>query len=126
MDAPPVVPCASHAPFCYCRAHRKAKSESGGSGALDETAEPERRIARRRNSGNQILKWTHIRYDPAKRLQQSDHSIENTWRCFDERFQHAEDAEAAKKQFAGYLVLDAVVGNTDRYRENWGIVRERG
>lgn len=75
--------------------------------------------------GNQILKWTLIGYDPAKRFQQSDHSIVNIWRCFNERFRHAEAAEAAKRRFAGYLVLDAVVGNTDRHHENWGVVRER-
>ena len=27
--------------------------------------------------------------------------------------------------FAGLLVLDALVANTDRHRENWGIVEER-
>ena len=75
--------------------------------------------------GNQILKWTFSDYDPAKRFRQSEHSIENIWRCFDERFRHAEAAEAAKRQLAGYLVLDAVVGNTDRHHENWGVVRER-
>jgi hypothetical protein len=25
--------------------------------------------------------------------------------------------------FAGYLVLDALVGNTDRHQENWGVIR---
>lgn len=74
--------------------------------------------------GNQILKWTLIGYDPAKRFQQADHSVENIWRCLGGLFQQAEAAEAAKSQFAGYLLLDAVVGNTDRHHENWGIVRE--
>lgn len=46
-------------------------------------------------------------------------------RCFGELSQHAEAAEAAKNQFAGYLLLDAIVGNTDRHHENWGVVRER-
>ncbi|MDE2763773.1 MAG: HipA domain-containing protein [Gemmatimonadota bacterium] len=75
--------------------------------------------------GNQILKWTFSDYDPAKRFRQSEHSIENIWRCFGAQFRRAEAAEAAKTQFAGYLVLDAVVGNTDRHHENWGVVRER-
>ncbi|HMG42441.1 MAG TPA: HipA domain-containing protein [Acidimicrobiales bacterium] len=28
--------------------------------------------------------------------------------------------------FAGYLVLDALVGNTDRHIENWGVIRRTG
>ncbi len=75
--------------------------------------------------GNQMLKRTLIGYDADKRFQQSDHSVENIWCCFDKWFPCAETAEAAKKRFAGYLVLDAVVGNTDRHHENWGVVAEQ-
>ena len=31
----------------------------------------------------------------------------------------------AKSRIAEYLVLDAVIGNTDRHHENWGILRQR-
>lgn len=31
------------------------------------------------------------------------------------------DLATTKRLFAGYLLLDAVVGNTDRHHENWGI-----
>lgn len=34
----------------------------------------------------------------------------------------AEDLRSAVDWFAGYLVLDALVGNTDRHQENWGVV----
>jgi hypothetical protein len=30
-----------------------------------------------------------------------------------------------KKQFAEYLMLDAIIGNTDRHHENWGILRRK-
>jgi len=32
---------------------------------------------------------------------------------------------AAKERLADYLVLDALIGNTDRHHENWGILRKR-
>ena len=28
--------------------------------------------------------------------------------------------------FVGYLMLDALIGNTDRHHENWGIMTGRG
>ncbi|MES1147336.1 MAG: HipA domain-containing protein, partial [bacterium] len=34
--------------------------------------------------------------------------------------------QLAAKQMTGYLVLDALVGNTDRHHQNWGIVLEAG
>lgn len=34
-----------------------------------------------------------------------------------------EDVGSASDLFAGYLVLDALIGNTDRHRENWAIIR---
>jgi len=36
------------------------------------------------------------------------------------------DSQSAIEVFSGYLVLDALIGNTDRHHENWGIVREAG
>ena len=33
--------------------------------------------------------------------------------------------DEAKERMAEYLVLDAVIGNTDRHHENWGILRKR-
>ena len=34
-------------------------------------------------------------------------------------------ADRTKRQFAGYIVLDALIGNTDRHHENWGLLVER-
>lgn len=36
------------------------------------------------------------------------------------------DGADARFQFAGYLVLDALVANTDRHHENWGVVQVPG
>lgn len=75
--------------------------------------------------GNQILEWALDSYDPTKRFRQAEHSLEGIWRSFDRLFQRSEVADATKAEFTGYLVLDAVIGNTDRHHENWGLVRER-
>lgn len=40
-------------------------------------------------------------------------------------FIEPEGIYAAKARFAEFLVLDAVIGNTDRHHENWGVARRR-
>ena len=42
----------------------------------------------------------------------------------DRVFGESEHAEKAKSRLAEYVVLDALIGNTDRHHENWGILRE--
>ena len=43
----------------------------------------------------------------------------------DRVFIKPEAAERAKHRLARYVILDAVIGNTDRHHENWGILRQR-
>ena len=40
-------------------------------------------------------------------------------------FESDHDAVEAKRQFAQYIVLDAVIGNVDRHSENWGLLKPR-
>jgi hypothetical protein len=40
-------------------------------------------------------------------------------------FLNPDIARKAKEQMAEYLVLDAIIGNTDRHHENWGILRKK-
>ena len=75
--------------------------------------------------GNQILQWALAGYDPTKQFRQVEHTLEGIWQAFDRLFKKPEAADSAKDEFTQYLVLDAVIGNTDRHHENWGIVRER-
>ncbi len=75
--------------------------------------------------GNQILERIVTGYDPTVRFGQSHHSFKNIWECLGRVFQEREAAETTKQQFAAYLVLDAVIGNTDRHHENWGFLRRR-
>lgn len=71
--------------------------------------------------GNQALYVTVPGYDRKKRrFHQSDHTLENIWLALE---RGTDDAKESKRQFAGYAVLDAVIGNTDRHHENWGILR---
>lgn len=69
--------------------------------------------------GNEALSWT-IPYDPKKRFGQSEHTLANIFRTIGSVFSSESGATAAKRRFAAYVVLDALVGNTDRHHENWG------
>lgn len=74
--------------------------------------------------GNEVLAAT-MSYERDKRFGQSAHTLSNIFRALEFAFRSKEAATAAKRQFAGYLVLDALVGNTDRHHENWGFVVRR-
>ncbi len=71
--------------------------------------------------GNQLLASTVSDYDPDKVFGNSHHTLGNIWRTL-ERFCR-ETAFCAKIRIAEYMVLDALVGNTDRHHENWGLLR---
>jgi len=72
--------------------------------------------------GNQIMAGHVFGYDPKVRFQQSSHTLDNIFLALDKTFLTPEDTHNAKVQFSDYLVLDAVIGNTDRHHENWGIL----
>ena len=75
--------------------------------------------------GNQLLERTTDGYDPTVRRRHSDHAFENIWKSFERIFVKREAAEETKRAFACHLTLDAVIGNTDRHHENWGMLRRR-
>ena len=75
--------------------------------------------------GNEILAWIMSNYDVDARFGQSQHTLDNIWTALDKAFLMPEAGESAKRSFAGYLILDALIGNTDRHHENWGILRSR-
>ncbi|MEP7364586.1 MAG: HipA domain-containing protein, partial [Acidobacteriota bacterium] len=75
--------------------------------------------------GNQVLAGQVLGYDPAKKFRQSSHTLANIFSALDRVFRRGETAAAAKQRIADYLVLDALVGNTDRHHENWGILVKR-
>ncbi len=73
--------------------------------------------------GNQLLGRAVPSYDPEVQFHQSAHTLENIWVTLDRTFVKLEDITPVKRQFAEYVVLDAVIGNTDRHHENWGEIR---
>ena len=75
--------------------------------------------------GNQVLETIVRDYDPEKWFRQSNHTLENIWNAMDKIFLEPENARQAKFSLADYVVLDALIGNTDRHHENWGVLRRR-
>ena len=55
----------------------------------------------------------------------SGHTMENIWLALDRTLESDIDRWEAKNQFAEYLVLDAVIGNTDKHSENWGVLQRQ-
>ncbi|CAN5867756.1 hypothetical protein BH11PSE8_BH11PSE8_05720 [soil metagenome] len=70
--------------------------------------------------GNEILAWQVTGYEKAKTFRQSDHTIENIDAAI-RGLAVQSDAESTLTGLAGYIVLDALIGNTDRHHENWGL-----
>ncbi len=75
--------------------------------------------------GNEFLPYVVTNYDADKTYKQSDHRLDNIFRALEFAFTKYEpiiEIDVAKSQFAEYLVLDALIGNTDRHHENWGLL----
>jgi hypothetical protein len=70
--------------------------------------------------GNEILAGTVIGYDKTKRFRQSDHTVANIQAAIRKLWPN-EIADDILRCLAGYMVLDALIGNTDRHHENWGL-----
>lgn len=69
--------------------------------------------------GNELLSFFAAGYDRKKKYGQSDHNLKNIFLLFDRLFSDPAARKRVRRQFAGYLVLDALIGNTDRHHENW-------
>ena len=61
----------------------------------------------------------------SKHFVSQNHTLKNILTALDRTFSTQEGAQKAKLTFASYLLLDAIIGNTDRHHENWGILRKR-
>lgn len=73
--------------------------------------------------GNDILAGQVTGYDRDKQRKQSDHTLSNVIRALNAVFADEQSRRAALEALAGCLVLDALILNTDRHHENWGILR---
>jgi hypothetical protein len=70
--------------------------------------------------GNEILAFEVTGYDKQKKFRQSDHTLENLQAAV-RRIFGPDLATGILTQLASYIVLDALIGNTDRHHENWGL-----
>ena len=75
--------------------------------------------------GNQLLTDAVAGYNPERTFHQSSHTIENIRTALEYVCKDPAGKREAKTRLAEYLVLDALIGNTDRHHENWGMLRER-
>ena len=73
--------------------------------------------------GNQMLARFIQGYDPDKTFGHSYHTLTNIWTVMENVFMENVAVMEAKRRLAEYIVLDALIGNTDRHHENWGILR---
>ena len=72
--------------------------------------------------GNELLAGTVIGYDRNKRMHQTDHTLDNIYRTITTIFPKEEHQTEVLKKLASYLILDALINNTDRHHENWGLL----
>ena len=71
--------------------------------------------------GNELLAGQVLGYDKRKQQKQSDHTLENIREAVQKVFPE-DQAVGILQTLAGYAVFDAVIGNTDRHHENWGVL----
>ena len=74
--------------------------------------------------GNEILAGMIGGYDRAKKLHQNDHTLDNIFVAFRKFLRRYPYRAAVLGKLAEYFVFDALIGNTDRHHENWGITVE--
>jgi hypothetical protein len=70
--------------------------------------------------GNELLGGFLDNYDKEKVRGQSDHTFENIVGVIEKLFAEGRPRRNAAILMVGYLVFDALVGNTDRHHQNWG------
>jgi HipA-like C-terminal domain len=88
-----------------------------GSASLSFIAEHESLV-----HGNEILAGQIFGYDRQKKLRQSDHTFENIVAAIRKLVGGADWYHEVLKEIARYIVLDALICNTDRHHENWGFL----
>lgn len=73
--------------------------------------------------GDELLAGHVIGYDRDKVFRHSSHSIHNIVEAVTKVFPNETLRQAQLSRLAGFLVLDALIGNTDRHHQNWGLLR---
>lgn len=82
-------------------------------------------------TGNELLGRHHPSYTQAvRRFNQSAHALNAIWDVLEQsicelplNWTAPAALRTAREVFAGYLVLDTLIGNTDRHDENWALIQ---
>jgi hypothetical protein len=72
--------------------------------------------------GNEVMAGYLDNYNPEVRFKQTSHTVENIIIAIRKMFPQANEHRTVLRQLASYMVLDALIGNTDRHHENWGLL----
>jgi hypothetical protein len=72
--------------------------------------------------GSELLTGRVLGYDRAKQRHQSDHCIPNILSAIEQTFPPKQRA-IQLRTLAGFIVLDAIICNTDRHHDNWALIR---
>lgn len=75
--------------------------------------------------GSEVMAGRILGYEKEKQWGQSDHSIENIIAAVEQIFPSYRQTQNLRT-LAGYIVLDALICNTDRHHDNWGLLRRIG
>ncbi len=80
--------------------------------------------------GNDVLANYIRNYPKRKTYRTSEHTVENIQQAvrlmdlaLPSTFVNSAAIQSSIDVFCGYLLLDALIGNTDRHHENWGILK---
>lgn len=74
--------------------------------------------------GNELLGGLITGYDKEKERGQAHHTFDNIVSVIERLFPSEKARREAAFRMVGYLVFDALVGNTDRHHQNWGVLLE--
>lgn len=88
--------------------------------AFDELADPTVDLVH----GNELLAGMIDGYDREKHRGQHQHTLQNILIVFDDLMaEETEGRYTLLSRFGGFVVLDALILNTDRHHENWAMFR---
>jgi hypothetical protein len=129
------VPCEVASLLGLPHARVELATCEGAAGVLVEDLRPERE-AMSLLHGNELLVELDPAYPSQRDYRVSEHTVERVERALREHNVGLPNSSALVQAlptaiddsfglFVGYLLLDAIVGNTDRHHENWGVVATR-
>lgn len=72
--------------------------------------------------GSEVLAGRVLGYEKSKQWGQSDHCVKNIISAVEQVLPEEERAEQLRI-LASYIMLDALICNTDRHHDNWGLLR---